>query len=98
MYPSVIASSQLPSLAGKDPVTLPEPPEPDLLLDPAVDPLVAEYRLAYAQQVRRFYPDLNEETALVLGQMAANRARYGVTYPPVYQRFLDSLDRAILAG
>lgn len=98
MHPSVIKSAQLPVLASKDRINLPIPPPVNLLLDPTIDPDIAEYRLAYAQQVQRFYPDLDQQTALILGQMAANRSRYGVSYPAYYQKFLDALDQAILSS
>jgi hypothetical protein len=68
-----------------------------MLLDMSIDPDVAEYRLIYAQQIQKLYPQINQETALVLGQMAANRARYGVVYPPEYRNFLDAVDAAILS-
>jgi hypothetical protein len=97
MRPAVISLAELPSLAHRDPAKLPIPPEPNILLDMSIEPDVAEYRLIYSQQIQKLYPQINQETALVLGQMAANRARYGVTYAPAYQRFLDAVDSAILS-
>lgn len=99
MQPSAITVSKLPHLVKPDkPPQDPLPPTEDLLLDPLVDPITAQYRLAYAREIMSLYPKVNEETALVLGQMAANRARYGVTYPNPYHKFLDNLDQQILSS
>ena len=98
MEPSIVVVSKLPKLVAPDKVIPMDLPPIDSLASLDLDPEVAEYRLAYVDQIRKFYPAINEDTALVLGQMAANRARYGVTYPQVYQSFLDNLDRQILAS
>lgn len=64
---------------------------------PNEDLLRYNWRLNYTRAALELLPQqLDERTALIIGEMAVNRARYGVTYPPEYQRALEYIDELIL--
>lgn len=80
--------------------TLPIFAQNNLLLNsirPDEDPITFAYRSEYSRVAKELLGNqLTNETALILGQMAAQRARTGVTYPQQYEQLLQYLDQLIL--
>jgi hypothetical protein len=55
-----------------------------------------EFRRVYARYVRMLYPNVDEYTSLVIAEMAANKAKYGVIYPEIYENYISVINNAIL--
>lgn len=55
-----------------------------------------EFRNVYSRYVRMYYPNIDEYTSLVIGEMAANKIRFGVIYPQIYEDLIKSVNQSIL--
>lgn len=55
-------------------------------------------RSAYSKAAEKVVPNETTATYVLIGQMAYNRAKYGMTYPPDMNNVLNQIDELILKG
>ena len=105
--PSVVATRNLPTVSAPSTTTTQRPNIreifsnlPNDLLNkrrPDEDPLSFQWRTNYTRIALELLPDeLDETTALIVGEMALQATRYGVRYPQEYQQVIDYINQVII--